>query len=144
MNSIIDAISVKLFETFGHEYTIYKENVEQGLKEPCFFIDIVSVDRKQIIGNRYYSNNAFDICYFPIGEEKKADMLDVANVLYDDLEYVSLANGDLLKGTKMNAEIVDGILHFFVSYNLILQKETELAEDMEFLDVRTAINSEVQ
>jgi len=41
INNIITGISQKLDEEFnvnGDEYTIYTDGVEQGLKEPCFFI----------------------------------------------------------------------------------------------------------
>lgn len=36
INSIIEGISTSLNAEFGDDYTIYTENVEQGLKEPCF------------------------------------------------------------------------------------------------------------
>ncbi|HBF6658324.1 TPA: hypothetical protein NRK94_003703, partial [Clostridioides difficile] len=38
LNNIIDGISIKLDKSFGNEYTIYSEDVEQGINEPCFFI----------------------------------------------------------------------------------------------------------
>lgn len=38
LNNIIDGISIKLDKTFGESYTIYSEDVEQGINEPCFFI----------------------------------------------------------------------------------------------------------
>ncbi|WP_334293833.1 phage tail terminator family protein, partial [Clostridioides difficile] len=38
LNNIIDGISVKLDKSFGESYTIYSEDVEQGINEPCFFI----------------------------------------------------------------------------------------------------------
>lgn len=38
LNNIIDGISVKLDKSFGEKYTIYSEDVEQGINEPCFFI----------------------------------------------------------------------------------------------------------
>lgn len=41
------------------------------------------------------------------------------------LEFITLPNGDLVHGTGMNYEIVDGVLHFYVNYNLTLIKPTE-------------------
>ncbi|WP_334295846.1 phage tail terminator family protein, partial [Clostridioides difficile] len=38
LNNIIDGISIKLDKSFGESYTIYSEDVEQGINEPCFFI----------------------------------------------------------------------------------------------------------
>ena len=37
-NDIIDGVSIKLNELFGEKYTIYTNNVKQGLQFPCFFI----------------------------------------------------------------------------------------------------------
>lgn len=38
INSIIEGISISLNAEFGDNYTTYTESVEQGLKEPCFFV----------------------------------------------------------------------------------------------------------
>ena len=38
INSIIEGISIAINTEFEDVYTIYTESVEQGLKEPCFFI----------------------------------------------------------------------------------------------------------
>ncbi len=35
---IIDGISIRINEVFGDDYEIYSEDIEQGFKEPCFFI----------------------------------------------------------------------------------------------------------
>ena len=122
INKIIDAISIKLFEIFGENYTIYKEDIKQNLHKPCFFIDVVNSDMNQIVANRYYLNNYFDICYFSCKDENKNEMLNVIDSLFTNLEYITLENGDLLRGLNMNFEIVDYVLHFFVQYNLIVKK----------------------
>ena len=56
--------------------------------------------------------------------------------LFDELEYVRMLNGDLIRGTDMHAEIEDGVLHFFVNYNLFLIKKYDIIdnEKMEFLE----------
>lgn len=139
-NDIVDAISVQLFEVFGAEYAIYTENIEQDLQEPCFFIDVVNVSRSQIINRRYYANNAFDICYFSNEVDKKRDFRHVADALMDEMEYISLANGDLLHATNMSHEVVDDVLHFFVNYNLVVMKEAAPYVDMENAAIETSIN----
>lgn len=130
-SQIINGISTKLFDTFGADYTIYTENVEQFLKEPCFYIELVSSSRRQIIGNRYKAENSFDIHFFTSADELKKDFRCVADILFDELEYIQLSNDDLLRGINMHYEIVDDVLHFFVDYNLILQKNMEQKDFME-------------
>ena len=48
----IESISIKLNQVFGDGYEIHTESVEQGLKEPCFFIVPLEASETQIIGNR--------------------------------------------------------------------------------------------
>ena len=141
-NDIVDAISVQLFEIFGAEYAIYTENIEQDLQEPCFYIDVVDVRRERIIGRRHYSNNAFDICYFSNETDRKRDFRYVADTLLDEMEYISLANGDLLHATKMSCDVIDDVLHFFVNYNLVLMKESAIYQDMENLVIETSSKEE--
>ena len=38
LNEIIKGISMALNAAFGDGYEIFQNDVEQGLKEPCFFI----------------------------------------------------------------------------------------------------------
>lgn len=121
VNNLIDGISVKLNEVFGNEIRIYSGSIKQGLKEPCFFIKSLKPSQKQIVGPRYFREHTFDIHYFPSkqgnNEEMHEEMHDVAFQLFNALEYITLLNGDLILGTNMNYEVVDGVLHFFVDYN---------------------------
>lgn len=128
---IINGISTKLFETFGSDYTIYTENVEQFLKEPCFYIELISSNRKQFVTNRYKSDNSFDIHFFTSENEPKNEFRRIADILFDELEYIQLNDGALLRGINMHYEIVDDVLHFFVDYNLVLQKDSEQKDFMQ-------------
>ena len=69
LNKIITGISQALDAEFNseenEEYTIYTEDVEQGLEEPCFFIFSLKPSSKQLVGNRYDRKYPFDIHYFP-------------------------------------------------------------------------------
>ncbi len=136
LTEIINGISTKLFETFGENFTIYTENIEQNLKTPCFFIELVNSSRKQIVGNHYRSENTFDIHFFTSEEEDKKEGRNVASILLEALEYITLANGDLIRGTNMHFENVDDVLHFFVNYNVHLIQPIEKAERMGELNIK--------
>jgi hypothetical protein len=135
LKEIIDGISLKLNQVFGDGYEIYGDtNIVQGLKEPCFFIVLLNPTHTQFIGQRYFRNNPFMIQYFPKNEEDNIEMHDVASELFEALEYITLSNGDSLQGTSMNYEIIDGVLHFKVNYNMILTKKEfyELMEELKY------------
>lgn len=137
-NKIITGISQKLFETFGLDYKIYTENVEQFLNPPCFYVELLQSSMQQIVSRRYRLENLFDIHFFTNENEPKNDFRSVADILYDTLEYISVDN-DLVRGLNMHYEIVDDVLHFFVSYNLILIKTLEPEGKMETLKTRGEI-----
>ena len=125
VNMIIEAIAAALNGEFGEEYTVYAEDVKQGLSEPCFFISCINPSDRQLMGNanrhflasRYYRENRFCIQYFPLEENNgRQESYDKAERLFGCLEEIN-ADGDIIRGTDMNFEYTDGILSFFVSYN---------------------------
>lgn len=125
VNEIIKGVSVKLNTTFGDHYKIYRNDVKQGLKQPCFFIAVLKPELSPLIGRRYMSRNPLDVHYIPADSGNNAEMHTVADDLMESLEFITLPNGDQLHGTSMNFEVVDGVLHFFVNYNLPLIKLAE-------------------
>lgn len=140
INNLIDGISVKLNQVFGDDYRIYSENVNQGLKEPCFFIAVLNPTQSQVMGLRYFKEHPFDIHYFPSSKDGgNQEIQDVASKLFDALEYITLLNGDLVRGTEMTYEKVNDVLHFFVKYNMFVYKEVEVADEMETLNINTDV-----
>jgi len=57
----------------------------------------------------------------------------------DALEYITLINGDLVHGTEMHYEVIDGVLHFFVNYNLFVKKAEIPVDGMETLTVNNDV-----
>ena len=126
INDIIKGIAAALNKAFGDECTIYKEDVPQGFKEPCFYILHIQGETVPYLTGRYLKKNRFDIHYFPSNSvREKTEMYEVENNLHFALEYINVLD-NLVRGTKMSTEIVDGVLHFFVSYEQFIGvQETE-------------------
>ncbi|WP_144511600.1 DUF6838 family protein [Bacillus sp. FJAT-22090] len=136
INDVITAISIKLYETFGESYEIYTESIEQGFKEPAFFIALLNPSFAQVVGSRYHETLPFDIHYFGRGN---MDTYSTADKLMAEMEYIKLLNGDLLRGTKMKGEVVDGVLHFFVNYNFHVYKVKDPLDKMEDLKIKNGL-----
>lgn len=117
INDIIDGISIKLNEIFG-DVEIYSENVKQGLVEPCFFIQHVTTTETPYLGNRKKRVVTFDVHYFGTSKE---DMLSKSDEMMDGLEYITLINGDSIRGLNMSSQIVDDVLHFSIDYQMMLK-----------------------
>lgn len=128
IKEIINGISKKIYGFYEGLYDIYVEEVEQGLQMPCFMINLISSDIRMILQPRYKFESVFDVIYF--GEGYK-DCMDRGSELYDILEYITIKDKDLIRGTKMNMDIIKNILHFRVNYNLILQNKPDIIDMME-------------
>ena len=139
INDVVDAIAIKLHETFGDGYTIYTESIEQGFQEPCFFIALLEPDQKQVVGNRYHKTNPFNIHYFGRGN---IDDHNTADKLMNEMEYIKCINGDLFHGTRMRARVEDGVLHFFVNYNMHIYKVKEPLDSMDGISINGTLRSE--
>lgn len=128
-NDIIDGVSIKLNELFGQDYELYTNNVKQGLKMPCFFIKTLPSSKKKLIGNRY-ENEINLVIHSMLRESNLEEFNNISDKLYE-LEYITLLNGDMLKGYDMKTEISDGVLLFFITYKFFTYKETTKVNDME-------------
>ena len=142
VNEIISGVSMKLNETFGDGYRIYQNDVKQGLMEPCFFIAVLEPLHRPYLGRRRQITTPLDIHFFPEKNGDNKTMLEVADELFSALEYITTTDGeDMLRGREMRYSIQDSVLHFFVSYSVILNEHT--AEDaMEELDVQAGTTGE--
>ena len=139
INKIIDGISISLNAEFGENYKIYTESIEQGLKEPCFFITCLNPTTELFLGKRYFRTNQFCIQYFPETNEKQRECNGVAERMLQCLEYITIYGEDKpIMGTKMKYEVVDGVLNFFVNYDCFIRK-TEQQTPMESLQASTSV-----
>lgn len=135
LNGIMDAVTGKLNELFGDDCTIYTDAVEQGLQEPCFFVSVLESSRSPMLGRRSFQETGFCIQYIPEEgkPEKNRELNRTADLLFAGMEYIALADGDLLRGTGRSYRIEDGVLNFFVSYNVFLVTPAEAVDVMEEL-----------
>ena len=131
VNSILNAVTKQLGTTFGNSYRYYVENVEQGLKKPCFTVDLLIplqrskspllYDRTMPIVVHYFSdcvNNLKNDCYV-VGEQ-----------LVECLEYLPFEDG-LIRGEDISWQIVDDVLQVFVTYKFTTVRVTNKEDAME-------------
>lgn len=137
-NDILDAITRRLNELFGDGCEIYTDPVKQGLKEPCFFVQFLEPTEKPMMGQRYFRETGIVIQYLP-GEPAQLlrGMNWATEILMDGMEYITLADGSRLRGTGRSARpnLEDGVLTFFVSYNLYIIKTKQEADTMETIEI---------
>lgn len=139
-NDILDAVARKLNELFGDSYIIHTDPVEQGFKGPCFFVELLEASEKPMIGGRYYRSGSMCIQYVP-GEvsEISKELNRVADLLMDGLEYITLAEGSLLRGTKRSHKTENGTLSFFTTFHMFVVREKTQEDTMEVLEANTGV-----
>ncbi len=118
---IVDGISKSIGDSFGTDYRIYTENIEQGLHEPCFFIKVLNPSQAEFIGNRWKQTVPVDIHYYPNSKTKNAECHTTASQLWIVLKRINLLDGTMMNGWDMHYEIVDNVMHFFVIYKPIIR-----------------------
>lgn len=119
-NEIMDAVTKQLSALFPPEvgYTIYTDAVEQGLSEPCFFVQFLEPSEKPMIGTRYYRKNAMCIQFLPGDIAKPSRELNrVLDILMEQMRMIELKSGRKINGTDRSGRIDDDVLTFFVQYN---------------------------
>ena len=120
LNEIVNAISLSLSESFDG-IDVHVNELEQGFKEPCFFIDLLNPSEKQIIGNRYLRRYLFDIAYFP-KNNSQTEIFDVLDKMHDVLEYIKLEDGTFMRGLNRKTMEEDNVLHYFVTFEMFIYK----------------------
>ena len=139
ISTVINGISGALYETFGDKYTIYKESIKQGFNEPCFLINALEPTNEHSIDAYYLRVWPFDIMYFPEDENNaKSEMHHMAEALFLALEYINVLD-NLRRASKMRYEIVDGVLHFFVTYSMYVKRITDAEPTMDSLDYQVTL-----
>jgi hypothetical protein len=131
----IDDLKIGINQVLDKEFpniTIYAEKIEQDFEEPCFFIKVLSSAQDKELNRRYKKNISFDIHYFSDGEDVNSDCSDMADKLYEVLEYIQVGNS-LYRATNMTHEGIDGVLHFMLQFNYHVLREVEEVPKMQTL-----------
>lgn len=136
VNLILNSVTKQLGTTFGNSYRYYVEDVEQGLKKPCFTVDALIplqrskspllYDRTMPIVVHYFSDNKTDIKnhYYSMGEQ-----------IVECLEYLPFEGSKLL-GENISWQIVDDVLQVFITYKFTTQKVAESQDKFESIYAR--------
>ncbi len=141
-----NAVIAKLNTFFpSPAYKKYGEEIAQGFQAPCFFIKLFPVQQTQIMGRRYSRQHTFNVHYFPSTDYTNEEMHNIAEQLYEILEYISSSTIPI-RGTKMKHEIHDSVLHFWVEYSFDVYKPIEeiKMQGLEVVDFDTRDNRQTK
>jgi hypothetical protein len=133
VNSLLKAVTKQLGTTFGTKYHYYMEDVEQGLKKPCFTVDLliplqrskspVLYDRTMPLVVHYFSDSKTNL---------KEDCYAIGERLVECLEYLPFEN-TVIRGEDISWKVEDDVLQAFVTYKFTTIKVTENGDAVETL-----------
>ena len=137
IEDVITAVSRALDENFNGACRIYSETVKQGLEPPCFIITAVDAENEPLLRKR--SNRIYNLDVIYISKSGTyAEMYAAADKLFSALNIVTMTDGSGLLSYDKRYEVVDGDLHFFVTYQMTI-RETEDEESRTKTDRRIMI-----
>ena len=111
---ILDAITVAL-DKVSPNANIYIDKVEQGLEDGDILVRLINIEyMRRGIGDFQRVVPVFDIIYFPKARNK--DCMAMGDTLSDKLAVIELSTKDIVRAITKSFEIIDGVLHFKVSY----------------------------
>lgn len=142
IDSIIEGIGAALCGEFGEGYEICMEESEQGLKKSCFFIRCIRFSCGLFRGQKYFRENRFLIRYVPGSEgNENRECYGIAERLSGCLEFIAAQGG--MRGTKMEAQLGNGALEYYVNYDCFISRKEE-AEPMEEWKAGVKVREESQ
>ncbi len=118
----------------------YDEKIEQGFREPCFFIKSIEPSQQKLLDNRYRREYDYDLRYFSNTNEDRIKMAD--NLMFL-LEYINLEDKSKIRASKLSYKIEDDeTLHLFITYKVHILKQKENVPLIENMDLEERIKSE--
>ena len=134
VDDFLNAITTRLGKTFGSTYHYYVENVEQGLKKPCFTVDMLMPLQRSKSPILYDRTMPTVVHYF--GSDRKTikkDCYSIAERLTECLEYVPFKD-TLIRGEDISWHLVDDVLQVFITYRFTTKKDIAPEITMEDLE----------
>lgn len=140
INDVINAVIIALDGIFGNKYTYYPENIGQDMNLPCFYVKYLYGNEDYLVGNRYASNSHFVIHgHVKDDLDKKSNLNKMATLLYQ-LEYIKLANGNLIRLENRNSNIEDDIVVFNFDVNVhLLKNKNDDSENMQNITMNEGV-----
>lgn len=139
MIKVINALSDRLYDTFGADYSIYLDQSKQEFESPAFFITITNFETQDYIMGSRRLRMTFDVMYYPEHEHDRTELINMMGLLnqaFDkELEMdESLNTMERVPFFDKQFRIVDDVLHSTFRLEFYTDVSDEEIEKMLKLD----------
>lgn len=119
INKVVSAICTAIYAEFGDSYYIHKEQIKQGLVEPCFFVQSINPQSNRTITDRKRKSYQFMVQYFPSSDTPYNEINAVIERLNDALEEITV-DGCIIRSNGVQATTNDDVLNYEITYDFFL------------------------
>ncbi|WP_024346918.1 phage tail terminator family protein [Lacrimispora indolis] len=135
-NEIMEGILKRLRELFP-ETRIGTIPLGEGIAEPYFEVGFLETSEKPVNGQRYFRSVSVYVKYYcQDPEQRLKDRNLVLEILMDKLEYITLEDGSLIRGSSRKGKYEEAALNFLVDYQVYILKARESQESMEDIKIK--------
>lgn len=120
-NKLIEAIASKLDNTYN--LNVYVDSVTQGLKQPCFFVQLLEAFQKRVLMGRFLLEVSVCVQYLPL-DKKNASMEchSIAQELSQLLEVITIEKHKQARGRQIRHNLSGDVLNFFINYSYYIEE----------------------
>lgn len=116
VQAVVAGIAHALRGAFGEDIPIYADRVEQGLRPPCFSVNLLSREEKRMPGRRVRHLLPFEVLFFPALAQKKIEIWETERRMREALALIPVEDG-FLRGGRIKSEQADGVLRVRADYS---------------------------
>ena len=119
---VIDAITKQLAKYFREDskaWNCYVEEQNQHFQRPAFFVKQILLSQNKLMADNYERFYRMRIMWFPelTASRKRNQCVAIGEKLFEVFRMLELENFPV-RGSELEMEIIDEILHFNVTYRL--------------------------
>jgi hypothetical protein len=139
MDDIIQGVVDALWDLYDGAVPIYTEQQKQGFEAPCFFVELINTSMERETGKRFQETASVQVSYFPPGTDGDSpDYKDIQSQIRPillALEVIPVSGTKGIRGTDIEAAVVDDVLHVTVTYSRFIYLKGEDVPYMETLSI---------
>lgn len=131
VNSVLDGITVALYDVFGDGYHYYIENIEQNLQRPCFTVDVLNPQRRSRNAVIYDRTVPCVIhCFTENKITTKHELYATGEEVMSAIEYITVSQR-LLRAENVSFQLTGDVLQVFATYKFWTENTEDEVDNME-------------
>ncbi|MBQ8003218.1 MAG: hypothetical protein IJ297_07230 [Clostridia bacterium] len=133
IDEVVRSIAAAIRAVVPPEYEIYTENVHQGAKLPCFFVECKDAQRVDMLNNQFFIRAELAVICENDSDTKKQETDSITAVLFHALRVV-YAGKQQLNGRRISGKWQDGRFVINATYDIwpnIGSTDTDMMLELE-------------